>query len=95
MIKPIGLTHGHYECRSFKDTIPILESILAFEKVEKPAGNVVMKHPNTGWLLVVHEGGPNAPDKPRWNHYGVRVATNREVDNARDILVANKVSLAS
>lgn len=90
MIKPIGLTHGHYECRSFKDTIPILEEILAFEKVGDRDGNVIMKHPNTGWLLVVHEGGPNAPDKPRLNHYGVRVATNKEVDNAREYLLSKQ-----
>jgi catechol 2,3-dioxygenase-like lactoylglutathione lyase family enzyme len=90
MIKPIGLTHGHYECRFFKDTIPILEEILAFEKVGDSDGNVIMKHPNTGWLLVVHEGGPNAPDKPRLNHYGVRVATNKEVDNAREYLLSKQ-----
>jgi catechol 2,3-dioxygenase-like lactoylglutathione lyase family enzyme len=90
MIKPIGLTHGHYECRSFKDTIPILEEILAFEKVGEADGNVIMKHPNTDWLLVVHEGGPNAPDKPRLNHYGVRVATNKEVDNAREYLLSKQ-----
>lgn len=90
MIKPIGLTHGHYECRSFKETIPVLEQILAFEKIEEADRTIVMKHPNTAWLLVVHEGGPNAPDKPRWNHYGVRVATNREVDNAREFLLAKQ-----
>jgi len=90
MIKPIGLTHGHYECRSFKETIPVLEQILAFEKIREADRNIVMKHPNTSWLLVVHEGGPNAPDKPRWNHYGVRVATNREVDNAREFLLAKQ-----
>ena len=90
MIKPVGLTHGHYECRSFKDPIPILEGILAFEKVGETDGNVIMKHPNTGWLLVVHEGGPNAPDKPRLNHYGVRVATNKEVDNAREYLLSKQ-----
>jgi catechol 2,3-dioxygenase-like lactoylglutathione lyase family enzyme len=90
MIKPIGLTHGHYECRSFKDTIPVFEGILAFEIVREADGNVIMKHPNTGWLLVVHEGGPHAPDKPRLNHYGVRVATNQEVDNAREYLLSKQ-----
>lgn len=90
MIKPIGLTHGHYECRSFKDTIPILKEILAFEVAGEIDGAVSMKHPNTDWLLVVHEGGPNAPDKPRLNHYGVRVATNQEVDNAREYLLSKQ-----
>ena len=90
MIKPIGLTHGHYECRSFRDTLPILKNLLAFEVVTETNGNVIMKHPNTDWLLVVHEGGPDAPDKPRLNHYGVRVATNQEVDNAREFLLDKK-----
>jgi catechol 2,3-dioxygenase-like lactoylglutathione lyase family enzyme len=90
MIKPVGLTHGHYECRSLKATLPILRDILAFEIVKEAGGNVIMKHPNTGWLLVVHEGGPNAPDKPRLNHYGVRVATNQEVDNAREYLLSKQ-----
>jgi catechol 2,3-dioxygenase-like lactoylglutathione lyase family enzyme len=90
MIKPVGLTHGHYECRSFKDTLPILQDILAFEIVKETDGDVILKHPNTDWLLVVHEGGPNAPDKPRLNHYGVRVATNQEVDNAREYLLSKQ-----
>ncbi len=90
MIRPIGLTHGHYECRLFKDTLPILQDILAFEIVGEADGNMVVKHPNTGWLLVVHEGGPDAPDKPRLNHYGVRVATNQEVDNAREYLLSKQ-----
>ena len=90
MIKPVGLTHGHYECRSFEDTLPILRDILAFEIVNELDGEVIVKHPNTGWLLVVHEGGPNAPDKPRLNHYGVRVATNKEVDNAREYLLSKQ-----
>ncbi|HEX2226628.1 MAG TPA: VOC family protein [Candidatus Binatia bacterium] len=90
MIKPVGLTHGHYECRFLKDTIPILQDLLAFEVVRETDGIVIMKHPNTGWLLVVHEGGPNAPEKPRLNHYGVRVATNKEVDNAREYLLSKQ-----
>jgi catechol 2,3-dioxygenase-like lactoylglutathione lyase family enzyme len=90
MIKPVGLTHGHYECRSLKDTIPILQDLLAFEIVNEADGEVTVKHPNTGWLLAVHEGGPDAPDKPRLNHYGVRVATNKEVDNAREYLLSKQ-----
>jgi catechol 2,3-dioxygenase-like lactoylglutathione lyase family enzyme len=90
MIKPVGLTHGHYECRSLKDTIPIMQNFLAFEVVKEMDGIVIVKHPNTDWLLVVHEGGPNAPDKPRLNHYGVRVATNQEVDNAREYLLSKQ-----
>ena len=93
MIKTIGLVSGHYECRSLKQSIPILTELLALEVVAEKAEEVTVKHPNTEWLLVVHEGGPNAPDKPRLNHYGVRVATNQEIDNARDYLRARKEQL--
>jgi len=37
-----------------------------------------MKHPNTDWILVVHEGSPDAPDKPFRNHYGVRVTITKK-----------------
>jgi catechol 2,3-dioxygenase-like lactoylglutathione lyase family enzyme len=90
MLKPMGLTHGHYECRRFDDTIPILKDLLAFEVVKEGGETMTMKHPNTGWLLVVHESGPDAPDKPRLNHYGVRVATNQEVDAAREYLLSKQ-----
>ena len=33
MLNPTGLIHGHYECRSFNQTIPILNDILALEVV--------------------------------------------------------------
>lgn len=82
MIKPIGLVHGHYECRSLRETAPILTDLLALEVVEERKGEMVMKHPNTDWRLIVHEGGPAAPDKPLMNHYGVRVAERQEVDAA-------------
>jgi hypothetical protein len=52
-----------------------------------------MKHPNTDWLLVVHEGRPDAPDKPQRNHYGVRVVDNRQVDIAYEYLLAKKQEL--
>ena len=41
-----------------------------------------MKHPSTDRFLVLHET-PQAPDKPHYHHYGVRVATIRN-DNAYD-----------
>jgi len=93
MIKPIGLISGHYESRSLKQSIPILTELLALEIVSEKAREVTMKHPNTDWLLVVHEGRPDAPDKPRLNHYGVRVATNQETDNALEYLKARKEQL--
>jgi catechol 2,3-dioxygenase-like lactoylglutathione lyase family enzyme len=82
MLKPIALVNGHYECRSLKQTVPILTDLLALEVVEEKSGEVTLKHPNTEWLLIFHEGGTQAPDKPLRNHYGVRVATNGEIEKA-------------
>jgi catechol 2,3-dioxygenase-like lactoylglutathione lyase family enzyme len=86
VLKPTGLIHGHYECRSFEQTIPILSDILALEVIGDTNGAKILKHPNTGWRLVVHENGPDAPIKPMRNHYGVRVTTNAEVDRATEYL---------
>ena len=90
MLKPVGLTHGHYECRSLDETLPVLTDLLAMTLLERNSGQAVLKHPNTAWRLVVHESGPAAPDKPHNNHYGVRVAHAEEVDAAHDYLETNK-----
>jgi catechol 2,3-dioxygenase-like lactoylglutathione lyase family enzyme len=86
MLKPTGLIRGHYECRSFEQTIPILSDVLALEVIGDEDGTKILKHPNTGWRLMVHENGPDAPLKPMRNHYGVRVTTNAEVDQATEYL---------
>jgi len=90
MLKPIGLTHGHYECRALDETLPVFTDLLAMNVVERANGEAVVQHPNTGWRLVVHEAGRGAPDKPHNNHYGVRVARVEEVDAAHDYLESNK-----
>jgi len=90
MLKPVGLTHGHYECRSLDETLPVLTDLLAMTVLERNNGQAVLGHPNTAWRLVAHEAGPNAPDKPHNNHYGVRVAHAPEVDAAHAYLEANK-----
>lgn len=90
MIQPIGLTHGHYECRSLDETLPIFTDLLAARIVERSAGRAIVKHPNTGWLLVVHEGGPGVPDKPRENHYGFRVGRHQEIDAAYEYIQARR-----
>jgi catechol 2,3-dioxygenase-like lactoylglutathione lyase family enzyme len=90
MINPIALVNGHYECRSLKQTLPILMDLLALEVVKEKSGEVTVKHPNTDWLLIIHEGGPNSPDKPLRNHYGLRVASNAEIDKADDYLEQKK-----
>jgi catechol 2,3-dioxygenase-like lactoylglutathione lyase family enzyme len=90
MLQPLGLTHGHYECRSLGETLPVLTDLLALRVVERAAGQAVLQHPNTAWRLVVHEAGVGAPDKPHNNHYGVRVARAEEVDAAHRYLTANQ-----
>ena len=90
MLKPVALINGHYECRSLKQTLPILTDLLALEVVDERNGEVTVKHPNTDWQLIIHEGGPNAPDKPLRNHYGLRVATNAEIEKADAYLERKK-----
>jgi catechol 2,3-dioxygenase-like lactoylglutathione lyase family enzyme len=92
-IKPTGLVNGHSECRYLDETIPVLSHVLAFETVDRRDDRATLKHPNTGWLLILHEGGPDVKDKPERNHYGVRVSNNQEVDNAYQYLLANKEKL--
>jgi catechol-2,3-dioxygenase len=92
MIKPVALVNGHYECRSFKQTVPILQELLALDTVSEGNGGVTMKHPNTEWLLLLHENS-GASNKPHYHHYGVRVATDQEVDNAYEYLQKRKTDL--
>jgi len=90
MLKPTGLVRGHYECRSFEESLPILKEFLGLEVVDEREGQKIVKHPNTGWQLVVHANGADAPIKSMRNHYGVRVATNAEVDRATEYLESKK-----
>ena len=90
MLKPTGLIRGHYECRSFDQTIPILSDLLALEVVGENNNEKTLKHPNTDWRLVIHANGPDTPIKPMRNHYGVRVTNNAEVDRATEYLERKK-----
>ena len=63
MIKPIALSATHMECQSLKETVPVLTDLLAFEKLAEGPGEVKLKHPNTDWLLYVHETGGEARGK--------------------------------
>jgi catechol-2,3-dioxygenase len=90
MIRPIALTRAHMECRFLQETIPVLTDLLAFEKVAERPGETTLKHPNSDWLLIVHEGGIDAPEKQMHNHFGVRVATLKEVDAAHEYLTTHK-----
>jgi catechol 2,3-dioxygenase-like lactoylglutathione lyase family enzyme len=78
------------ECRALDASLPVLTDLLAFEPVARADGRVTLKHPNSDWRLVVHEGGPDAPEKEMLNHWGVRVVTRREVDAAWAHLQAQK-----
>ena len=90
MLNPTGLIRGHYECRSFDQTIPILSDLLALEVVGENNNEKTLKHPNTDWRLVIHANGPDTPIKPMRNHYGVRVTNNAEVDRATEYLERKK-----
>lgn len=93
VIKPTGLVHGHTEVRFLDETIPVLSKVAALDLIERRGHEAVLKHPNTGWKLIVHEGGAQVKDKPERNHYGVRVASNQEVDRAYQYLLAHKEEL--
>jgi len=91
MIKPIELTASHMECRNLKESQAVMTDLLAFETISEKAGEATLKHPNSHWLLVLHEAGPDAPAKPMHNHWGVRVMTTQEVDKAYEYLTAHKL----
>ena len=90
MLKPVGLINGHYECRSLDETLPIFTDLLALEVVERKEKEAELKHPNTEWRLIVHEGGPNAANKPHTNHYGFRVGSSKEIPKAYEYLSDHK-----
>ncbi len=90
MIKPAALSATHMECRNLRESMAVMIDLLAFEKISEKPGEATLKHPNSPWLLVLHEAGPDAPAKPMHNHWGVRVMTTEEVDRAYDYLSARK-----
>jgi catechol 2,3-dioxygenase-like lactoylglutathione lyase family enzyme len=90
MIKPIALSTTHMECRNLQESMAVMIDLLAFEKISEKPGEATLKHPNSPWVLVIHEAGPDAPAKPMHNHWGVRVMTTAEVDRAYEYLTAHK-----
>ena len=56
-VASLGIIKGHYECNYLDQTVPVLSELLALEVVAKGDREVTMKHPNTDWLLIVHESG--------------------------------------
>ena len=47
MLRPVGLTHGHYECRRIDETLPIFTDLLAMQVLERHDGEAIVQHPNT------------------------------------------------
>jgi catechol-2,3-dioxygenase len=90
MLKTTGLIAGHYECRALAETLPIFTDLLAMEIEEQKSNEAILKHPNTDWRLIVHEGGPNTPEKGFDNHYGFRVSSHEEVEAAWQYIEAHK-----
>ena len=90
ILKTTGLIAGHYECRSLDETLPVFTDLLAMEIIERKPGEATLKHPNTAWRLIVHEGGPDAPEKAFDNHYGFRVGSHEEVEAAWRYIEAHK-----
>ena len=90
MIHPVALAEAHMETRDIDSTVPVLTDLLGFEKVGGSKGEATLKHPNTPWLLVLHDAGKDAVDKPSAHHTGVRVEHATEVDAAWGYLNAHK-----
>ncbi|MBM2811478.1 MAG: glyoxalase/bleomycin resistance protein/dioxygenase, partial [Chloroflexi bacterium] len=84
-----AISAAHMECRSIAETVPALCGTLAFEPLIESGDPATLKHPNTDWLLMVHEA-PHALDKEMHNHFGVRVASTDEVDAAFSYLNAHQ-----
>lgn len=90
MLRPTRFIEAHMECTQLAETLPVLTDLLGFQEIARGQGQATMKHPNTDWLMVVHEGGPESPEKQMHNHFGVRVLTNEEVDAAYEYLTRHK-----
>jgi catechol 2,3-dioxygenase-like lactoylglutathione lyase family enzyme len=90
ILKTTGLIAGHYECRSLSETLPVFTDLLAMTIIDQKPGVATLRHPNTDWRLIVHEGGMNAPEKGFDNHYGFRVARHEEVEAAWRFIEAHK-----
>ena len=88
-IKTVALSGAHMEVRAIEETAPVLTDLLALERVDSGPGWLTLKHPNTPWLMTLHEAGPDASPKAAYNHYGVRVISKEEIDAAHAYLHAH------
>jgi catechol-2,3-dioxygenase len=90
-VNPVALSGAHMETRSITETIPVLTDLLGLQIQERGSTWVTLKHPNTSWLMTVHDAGSDATLKASENHYGVRVLSKQEVDAAYTHLQAHAV----
>jgi len=88
MIRTVAFSATHMECRNLRESLAVMTDLLAFEKVSEKPGEVTLKHPNTHWLLALHDGGSDAPAKQMHNHWGVRVRSSTEVDRGYEYFTA-------
>jgi catechol 2,3-dioxygenase-like lactoylglutathione lyase family enzyme len=91
LLQPEGLIHGHYECKSLDQTLPVFSDLFAAEVTGRQDNTALVRHPNTDWTLIVHEAGADAPDKPHANHYGFRVADHTEIQAAHAYITAHQI----
>jgi catechol 2,3-dioxygenase-like lactoylglutathione lyase family enzyme len=82
LLQPEGLIHGHYECKTLDQTLPIFTDLFAAQVSGRQDETAFVRHPNTDLMIIVHAAGPNAPSKPHGNHYGFRVADHKEIEAA-------------
>jgi catechol 2,3-dioxygenase-like lactoylglutathione lyase family enzyme len=85
-LRPKALSGAHMEVRSLAETEPVFTDLLAFERIGQGRDSVTLKHPNTPWIMTLHEAGAAATQKAGHNHYGVRVLIKPEVDAAHAYL---------
>ena len=65
MLKPIGITEGHYECRSLDETLPIFTDLLAAEVIERSDKQAVVKHPKTNLTATIMDFASPTPRRFR------------------------------
>ena len=61
MLNPTGLIRGHYECRSFDQTLPILSDLLALEVVGENNGEKLSNIPIRTGALSSTQTDPTRP----------------------------------
>jgi len=90
MLQPISFSHTHMESSALEESVVTLTDLFGFQRIASSDGSVTLKHPNTQWLLVVHDGGPDAPPKEFQHHWGVRGLRNDEVKASYQYLLDYK-----